>query len=491
VNPEGLVEDPPSYTWSFGNIDECWSGERSMEIKSSAEPFTPPFTITRSINPVKLFESGMQTFTLSITPTAEMEAFNFGIGLPGHPDAEAYIKDVNIVADDLKWDQKNLWAMIKNPEAGKTYIFTITIFVDLKPEAPWIESMPEAQVSSAQTISQSSIEGNSMTTDVFGLGTVTWSATQGDDEYRWNWKESNSATVCLKGYMRNNRVYVEFDTIYKHSTDQNMVSNTWLDGERNTHTEIYNFEDGTKSPVSNAELRFTTGLTINSINTQNGAIIEPTDLTYPWTPPPENPVVRWGINDIDEGQQAVVDVAFYEQDSPFDMNFYPGFDANIIFDTAFEPVTTVDRTLTITGTPREPMEGFGMSVDTRSYDISSLKANVLQINANTPPGEGDGFSIKEDGTSAWIWVHNPIVGHEYVYDVVIHIEVISSEPIFYRPDVEVSANTPRGHGTTAGNSVTMNLPNVGVWTWTTDENYSWEWQERTMRTVRFWFLLPP
>lgn len=493
VSPEGLVEAPSSYTWSFGDIDECWSGERSMEIKSSPEPFTPPFAITRSINPVKLVESGMQTFTLSITPTAEMEAFNFGIGLHGHPNAEAYIKDVNIVADELNWDQKNLGAMIKNPEVGKTYTFMITLFVDLKPKAPWIESMPEVQVSSAQTISQSSVEGNSMTTDVIGLGIVTWSATQRNDEYRWNWKESNSETVCMTGYMRTNKVYVEFDTIYKHSTQENTVSNTWLDGERNTHTEIYNFEDGTKSPVSNTELTFTTGLTINFISTLNGAIIEPLDLTLPWTPTPQNPVVKWGFDNIEEGQQAAVDVAICKQDTPFDMNFYPGFDAKIDFDTTFETGTAEDRTLKITATPQEPMEIFGMSVDTHTHDTELIKAQILQINANTPPGEGDGFSITEDGTGAWIWVHNPIIGHEYVYDVVINVEVISTgptEPISYRPDVEVSANTPRGRGTIAGNSVSMNLPNVGIWTWTANGKYSWEWQERTMRTVRFWFLLP-
>ena len=246
-----------------------------------------------------------------------------------------------------------------------------------------------------------------------------------------------------------NKVGADFSTRWIYDSPEDAFTNGQVTGMKDWLADI-----GTKVPL--------TGLALTLDSTLNFDHIMKENLTT--TGPPT--YVR-SFGDVPPGTNSVAYVGFGSLDSPdvAPVTFAPGFDASRSADkTEFSAPGT--QTLTITVTPREGTERFGIVIHADENDL----VNPLI----TSPTSGDGIELKREGHSLHI---NPTgLALNTTWTITVIIRVTPKVPeVEYMPYVGIGRSETLASGTASGDSVSLPVTDMGTWTWSVEGGYEWDW----------------
>jgi hypothetical protein len=202
-----VVEDPPIYKWSFGEVPEepvrdVYTSAAYVESADSfSNPFTPEFDASVTVDKTTFSEPGIQTITITIIPRGSINPPHITVHTrPGGDMAEVKVLDIPVGEQrssngeviSVSPDRENLFVAELPIKKDKPYDFTFSLQVDPhKPEIkylPWISISYSPRVPSRGTVikSENGMErGNTLVWDIKDVGTWTWTAV---GDYKWNWQ---------------------------------------------------------------------------------------------------------------------------------------------------------------------------------------------------------------------------------------------------------------------------------------------------------------
>jgi hypothetical protein len=261
-----------------------------------------------------------------------------------------------------------------------------------------------------------------------------------------------------------NRIGGSFRTAWQYYSPEDTFINAEVTGGQWWQASSMNVHDETKASVSN--------LTLSLESEHEFDIIKEQDLV---TKGP--PVYTWSFGDVQEGFGPDAWIGYGRDPHPFPMTFTPGFDASRTLDkTKFsEPGT---QTLTITVTPREVEEGFGIRI--QAFEDGQVDPII------TSPSTGDGIELAPDRHS--LNIHPTNLDLDVPWSITVTIDVSPKVPeATFMPYVLVSRETAIDSGIfdqgTFSHPVGDPSDEIGKWIWSADGDYWWDWQETLSRQV--------
>jgi len=253
-----------------------------------------------------------------------------------------------------------------------------------------------------------------------------------------------------------NKVGADFSTSWIYDSPEDIFTNGEVNGRTEWHANI-----GSGMPL--------TGLALTLDSTLNFDHFQKENLTT--TGPP---TYVWSFGDVPPGTHSVAYVGL-SLGSPgvAPVTFTPGFDASRSADkTEFSEAGT--QTLTITVTPREGTERFGIVIHADENDL----VNPLI----TSPTSGDGIELKREGHSLHI---NPTgLALNTIWTATVTIQVTPKVPeVEYMPYVGIGWGETFASGTASGNSLSLPVTDMGTWTWSAEGSYEWDWTDELIKQV--------
>jgi hypothetical protein len=196
------------YLWYFGNpiIGYPTGGTPWAQVGTFPAPFMPGFNASRSANQTTFITSGPQTLTVSVTPEENLVlpgGINIGVNVSEdqyiNPTIESVTSPNGAPLDNIypSPDGHSMRILISNPTKAITYIYTITIQLELKTGVTQLEFMPDVHVVSVQSEGNGSVTDTSSVSDTNDAGTWTWSS---DNSITWNWNEVLNKGIYFQSY---------------------------------------------------------------------------------------------------------------------------------------------------------------------------------------------------------------------------------------------------------------------------------------------------
>ena len=261
-----------------------------------------------------------------------------------------------------------------------------------------------------------------------------------------------------------NQVWARFCTELNYEVLGDTFINSELTTGQEWRTIIQNEWDETGAPVTAVELSLDSTLEFDRVEEENLTTMGP-------------PSYEWSFGDVPQDSEVGADV----RSEAFPVTWTPGFDASRSADkTEFTAPDT--QTLTITVTPRQVLEGFGIGVDAEENELVNPVITSPTTNAT------QGIELSPDGHWLRMWPTGLSVNTTSTYYVTIEVTPKVPE-VEYMPGVEISWGETLDSGTTSGSSInhTAGDPadNVGTWTWTATGSYEWNWTEDVRREITF------
>ncbi len=175
----------------------------------------------------------------------------------------------------------------------------------------------------------------------------------------------------------------------------------------------------------------------------------------------------WSFGEVPPGTGHEVYVGFGSLDSPgvVPVTFTPGFDASRSADKTEFSAPGI-QILTITVTPREATEQFGILI---FADENDLVNPVI-----TSPTSGDGIELRQEGHQLVI---SPAgLALNTTWTITVTIQVTPKVPeVEYLPFVGIGWREPVASGTASGNSFSLPVADMGTWTVNAEGDYVWNW----------------
>ena len=261
-----------------------------------------------------------------------------------------------------------------------------------------------------------------------------------------------------------NNVEAYFTTAWIHDSPEDTFTNSQVNGHKWWKASMENKPDGTGASVAGLALTLDSTLSFDHFQKENLTTTGP-------------PTYEWSFGDVPEQSSAGVWVDSGRDSNCVSVTFTPGFDCSRSADkTEFsEPGT---QTLTITLTPREATEGFGILV--QAYEDNRVNSVI------TSPTKGDGIQLSPDGHSLNIDPTDLELNSTWTITVTIQVTPKASKVIFmphvliYRDEAGASGNTS---GSFISRPVGDPVDEAGTWTWSAEGSYEWNWREALSRRV--------
>ena len=254
-----------------------------------------------------------------------------------------------------------------------------------------------------------------------------------------------------------NKVWADFSTRWTYDSPEDIFTNGEVTGLNQWHTNI-----GSGVPLTGLTLALDSTLSFDHLNQENLTTTGP-------------PAYVWSFGDVPAGTTSNAYVGFGSLDSPdaAPVTFAPGFDASHSADkTEFSAPGT--QTLTVTVTPREGIERFGIVIHADENDL----VNPVIIS----PTSGDGIELKREGHSLHIDPTGLALNTTWAITVTIQVTPKVAE-VEYMPYVGIGWRETFASGTASGNSVSLRVTDMGTWTWSTEGSYEWDWTDELFRQV--------
>ncbi len=270
-----------------------------------------------------------------------------------------------------------------------------------------------------------------------------------------------------------NRVGAQYSTYWIYDSPEDAFTNSEVTGRKEWHTSL-----GSGVPLP--------GLTLTLDSTLNFDHIMKENLTT--TGPP---TYVWSFGDVPAGTDRVAYVGSGSLGSPtptskggprpigstsgtvVPVTFTPGFDASCSADkTEFSAPGT--QTLTITLTPREGTERFGVLIN--------APENELVNPVITSPTSGDGIELRQEGHQLSISPRGLALNATWTTTVTIRVTPKVPE-VEYLPHIAIGWREPLASGTASGDSLSFPVTDMGTWTWRAGGSYEWDWTNELRREV--------
>ena len=225
-----------------------------------------------------------------------------------------------------------------------------------------------------------------------------------------------------------------------------------------------NSPDRTEAPVTSLSLNLESAMAYDMLMMENLVTSGP-------------PTYEWSFGDVSEQSSVDVWVDSKHDSNPVPITFTPGFDASRSVDkTEFSETAT--QSLTITLTPREITEGFGIMIRAEENDI--LDSQIIS------PTSGDGIYLAPDGHSLHIDSNGLELNTTWTIDVTI--EVIPKVPkVTFMPYVLIGQSDMVASGNENSSALAHPVGDpsdgIGDWTWRAEGLYEWEWNETLSKQV--------
>ncbi|GAH83434.1 unnamed protein product, partial [marine sediment metagenome] len=227
-----------------------------------------------------------------------------------------------------------------------------------------------------------------------------------------------------------NRVGAQFSTSCIYDSPEDAFTNGEVNGRNEWHANI-----GSEVPLTGLTLALDSTLSFDHFQKENLTTTGP-------------PTYVWSFGDVSLGTNSNAYVGF-NLDSPdvAPVTFTPGFDASRSADrTEFSAPGT--QTLTITVTPREGTERFGIVIHADENDL----VNPLI----TSPTSGDGIELKREGHSLHIDPTGLALNTTWTITVTLRVTPKVPE-VEYMPYVGIGWHETLASGTTSENSLSLRV----------------------------------
>lgn len=261
-----------------------------------------------------------------------------------------------------------------------------------------------------------------------------------------------------------NNVEAYFTTAWIYDPPEDTFTNSQVNGHKWWKASMENKPDGTRAPVAGLALTLDSTLSFDHFQKENLTTTGP-------------PTYEWSFGDVPEQSSAGVWVDSGRDSNYFPVTFTPGFDCSRSADkTEFsEPGT---QTLTITLTPREATEGFGILI--QAYEDNRVNSVI------TSPTRGDGIQLSPDGHSLNMHPTHLELNSTWTITVTIQVTPKASKVIFM-PHVLIGWDEAGASGNTSGSFISHPVGDpvdeAGTWTWRAEGSYEWNWREALSRRV--------
>jgi hypothetical protein len=260
-----------------------------------------------------------------------------------------------------------------------------------------------------------------------------------------------------------NGVGATFTTAWVYESPEDNFTNDQVTGHKWWQTNLRNNEDDTKAPIKHLSLKLDSALSFDIYNREGLTSSGP-------------PVYEWNYGDIPESVSAGTFIDSSTEAVP--VTFTPGFDALRSVDKVEFPEEGT-QTVTISLTPRETTEGFHIRVQAEENDMVNP---VI-----TSPTSGEGINLSPDGHYINI---DELPGLELDKECIVTITIKVSPKLFnlrYMPYVLIGSEETVASGSASGSTISKSVGDpedgVGTWTWRTDGDYKWYWEQRLGKRV--------
>lgn len=461
INTENLDPDnnsPPLYRWLYSGIEPWMDAQTFVSYEPDdllPEPFEPGLNASRTIDITRFDSPDWQTLVVKVKPEDVMPWFTINVRTPEDTPANAYIDSCYGATDyNFHPDGRGLSIWESQPAPWVEYTYTIRIWVE--PGDHPVEIWPFVEIQrELSNVIEFIGEQETYSKEVAIPGTWTWDmsgtypvvvAEQVSGVIRW---EPQFAELINQGM-------AFFQTFWTHIPSGNkFINNGEVPGNISHTTQIINAPDSTGEPFSNV------GLELDPVT--------PYDLIRP--PVQDGPPYHWFWGSVPNGDIRSAFVRNLDDSEPFN----PGFDASWLADLTVFSQPGI-QTLTISVTPRQEF------VDMLIIDIFATEDNNVAPRILSVDGADDVF-INQDGHSSMIAMSTP---DETEYTISVAIEVTPKVPqVKYRPTVRIYDPGFVDAGQEFGSEIGREMPEVGTWTWSTEDTCQWTWIQSNARAVVF------
>ena len=275
----------------------------------------------------------------------------------------------------------------------------------------------------------------------------------------------------------NNVVHVNFFNSYRYYSYLDTFTNREVDGFFHAAMMLDNIPDDSSAPVYGLGLEFSTAPGVTSHSNVRTEFLE---LMGP-------PVYKWFFGDVPEvPEQSSLSLtspeAYFDPEGSFGAPFTPGFDASISVDKSnfSEPDAQV---VTLTIVPRQKLENLSFIFHlSGGYYRDAADAVITSLDPGEHRGPaGERILVSPDRKDIDVAPDLPLTINE-PYSFTMTLRVDPSQPnITYKPYTAIAwipgvSSDRDTRGTILGNMLTVPVENVGIWTWTANGEYLWEWQ---------------
>jgi len=261
-----------------------------------------------------------------------------------------------------------------------------------------------------------------------------------------------------------NNVAVLFHTAWSYESPEDTFISSQVTGRKWWQVSIMNVPDDTRAPVAAPMLSLESALAFDNFEAENLVTSGP-------------PTYEWSFGDITERSDAGVWVDSLHDSNSVPVTFTSGFDASRSVDKTEFSAQGI-QTLTITLTPREATEGFKVLVQAEENDIVNP---VI-----TSPTSGDGIYLTPDGHSLHIEPTSLEINSTWTINIAIQVTPKVPQ-VTYMPYVVIEREETVASGSSnrsfISHPVGDPVDNVGTWTWSAQDTYEWNWEERLSKRV--------
>jgi len=240
---------------------------------------------------------------------------------------------------------------------------------------------------------------------------------------------------------------------------------------------LNNTPDDSSAPVYGLGLEFSTESGVTSFSNVRREYLE---VMGP-------PVFKWFFGNVPEPEDPSSAIwgpeAYVDPEGGFGGFFTPGFDASISVDKKLfsEPD---DQVVTLTIVPRQKIENPNIIFHLGGGKYRSAADAVI---TSLDPGEhrgpaGESIIVSPDRKNIEVAGELPLtIDEPYSFTMTLRVDPLGSN-ITYKPYTAVAwipGTSDKGtsdRGTTFGNMLKVPVDKVGIWTWTANGEYLWEWQ---------------
>ncbi len=266
-----------------------------------------------------------------------------------------------------------------------------------------------------------------------------------------------------------NKVDTVFRTAWVYDSPGDNFTNDQITGYKWWGTGVFNLSDDTKAPITSLSLSLESNQIFENLNTKS--LVKKGPPTY-----------EWSFGDIPEGADTNTWVDSRQSSglNSTPVTFTPGFDASrSVNKTKFS--TPDIQIVTITVTPREPIQGISIYVGAMgSKDADSTI---------TSPTSNSTTKLSPDGHS--LNVNLTDLSLDVTYTTIVNIQVTPKvSEVTFMPQVNVMESENKvASGSDSGNSISHPVgepeDKVGTWIWRAQDNCLWQWREVLSRWVTF------